>query len=176
MRRTVIYRAITIAALALALAATPSLATAQSLNNVTLASNATHDFLLLDVAGAATYPGAPVIQWYGNAGANQRWNFVQLADGNEEIVNQNSGMCLTSDGMAGHWVYQWPCSGYAQQEWTGTVPPYFGSSHVTASTLKNAKSGLYLDVEGDSPWAGAHLITWSYNNTPGDFFTYYQMY
>src|SRR4051812_26841522 len=29
--------------------------------------------LTLDVQGGSTAPGAPVIQWYDNGGANQRW-------------------------------------------------------------------------------------------------------
>ena len=31
--------------------------------------------LLLDVQGGSTQPGAPVIDWYANGGANQEWTF-----------------------------------------------------------------------------------------------------
>jgi len=44
-------------------------------------------------------------------------------------------------------------------------------THVIAS----AKSGLYLDVNGDASWAGAHLITWYWNDTDGEFFAYWQL-
>jgi Ricin-type beta-trefoil lectin domain len=107
---------------AVALAAVPSLASAQSLNSVAISTDASLDTLVLDVAGASTSVGAPVIQRYLNNGSDQRWNFVQLPDGNEHIVNQSSGMCLTTDGVAGDQVTQWTCNGSSQEEWRGTLP------------------------------------------------------
>jgi Ricin-type beta-trefoil lectin domain-like len=168
MYRKLLAAAITV----LALCAAPALASAQSLNSVSIVSSVTSRFLPLDVSNAATYAGAPVIQWFANAGSNQRWNFVQQPDSNEEIVNQNSGMCLTSDGVAGHWVYQWPCGGYPQQEWKGTLENAWGGS---GHGLQNARSGLWLDVDGDASWAGAHIITWYNNDTYGELFTYNQL-
>jgi hypothetical protein len=158
---------------ALTLAAVPSLASAQSLNTVSINTTSTSANLVLDVNGASTTPGAPVIQWFRNGNSNQRWNFVQLPDGNEQIVNQNSGMCLTTDGVAGHWVYQWPCdSSNPHQEWRGTLS--LGSTNIT-HRLANVYSGLFLDVDGNSPWPGAHLITWYYDGSYGDFFSYTQL-
>jgi Ricin-type beta-trefoil lectin domain-like len=60
-------------------------------------------YLVLDVSGASMYPGAPVIDWYENGGANQDWLFapVQGTSNTYEIVNLNSNMCLTTDGVAG---------------------------------------------------------------------------
>jgi len=52
-------------------AALPSLASAVSLSNVALVSNASESTLALDVNGASTSPGAPVIQWFGNGGSNR---------------------------------------------------------------------------------------------------------
>jgi len=155
---------------AVALAAVPSLARAQSLNSVAISSDASYNTMALDVAGASTSVGAPVIQWYFNGGSNQRWNFVQLPDGNEHIVNQNSGMCLTTDGIAGDQVTQWTCNGSSQEEWHGSLPGGISSF----STLKNPASGLYLDVSGDSPWAGGHIIVWYWNSTHGELFSYLQ--
>lgn len=112
--------------------------------------------LLLDVSGGSTSPGAPVIDWYANGGANQDWLF--LPDGGDntyEIVNVNSNMCLTTDGVAGDQVTQMPCAGSQIQQWQTSLNP--GS--VYAYTIKNVYSGLYLDVNGDSPWPGASIDT-----------------
>lgn len=166
-RRSVLAAAIA----ALALAAVPSLASAQSLNSVAIATNSSGITAVLDVSGAATWPGAPVIQWWGNFGSNQRWNLAQLPDGNEHIVNQNSGMCLTTDGVAGDQVYQEPCGEYVTEEWQGTLNRVFSRGN----TLKNPWSGLYLDVSGNSGWPGAPIITWYYDGTNGEYFQYYQL-
>jgi hypothetical protein len=152
----------------LTVAAVPSLASAtQSLNSVSVASPASNGVLALDVSGASTVPGAPVIQWLRNGGSNQRWNFVALSNGYEQIVNQNSGQCLTSDGVAGHWVYQWPCdNSNPHQQWEGDL----GSVWSSMNGLQNRASALWLDVAGDAYWPGAHLITWYWNATLGEAF------
>jgi Ricin-type beta-trefoil lectin domain-like len=156
MHRNVLAAVIT----ALALCATPALAGAQSLNSVSLVSSATNRYLPLDVSGAATYAGAPVIQWLANVGSNQRWNFVQQPDGNEEIVNQNSGMCLTSDGVAGHWVYQWPCAGYPQQEWAGTLESAWGgSSHGLKTPGAGCGSTWTATPTGQAPTSSLGMAT-----------------
>lgn len=117
-------------------------------------------FLLLDVSGGSTYPGAPVIDWYSNGGANQDWLFSPVGGSNTyDIINVNSNMCLTTDGVAGDQVYQEPCDGSLLQQWqTGLTP-----GNASAYVIKNISSGLYLDVSGDSPWAGASIDTWYYN-------------
>jgi Ricin-type beta-trefoil lectin domain-like len=123
--------------------------------------------LLLDVSGGSTYPGAPVIDWYANGGANQNWLFLPASGSNTyEIVNVNSNMCLTTDGVAGDQVYQEPCSGSQLQAWrTGLVP-----GTASAYTIQNVSSGLYLDVNGDSPWPGASIDTWYYNGGANQYF------
>jgi len=134
-----------------------------------------HGNYVLDVSGASTQPGAPVIQWYGNFGTNQRWTIQDAPDSPyEEIVNQNSGQCLTTDGTDGHWLYQWPCAAHPgwQQLWKGTLNQGpFG----TWEPLQSA-DGQWLDVEGNSGQAGAHLITWHANNNDGQYFNYYQLW
>lgn len=165
--------AIATAVAALTLAAVPSLASAQSLNSVSIDPDSAAGYLVLDVNGASTTPGAPVIQWLRTGGSNQRWNFVGLADGGEQIVNQNSGMCLTTDGLAGHWLYQWPCdSSNSHQEWRGQLQRTILGS---VKGLSNAYSGLWLDVDGGSPWPGAHLITWYDNGSDHQRFSYTQL-
>jgi hypothetical protein len=81
-------------------------------------------FLLLDVSGGSTYPGAPVIDWYSNGGANQDWLFSPVGGSNTyDIINVNSNMCLITDGVAGDQVYQEPCDGSLLQQWqTGLTP------------------------------------------------------
>ena len=156
---------------ALILGALPSLASAQSLNSVAIATGSSSSWLVLDVSGAATYPGAPVVQWYANGGSNQRWNFVDLGNNQERIVNQNSSMCLTTDGVAGDQVFQWPCNNSdPHQVWSGALTQYWGGFHG----LMNPASGLYLDVSGDNRWAGGQLITWWWNGSSGDVFSYQQ--
>lgn len=117
-------------------------------------------FLLLDVSGGSTYAGAPVIDWYSNGGANQNWLFLPYGGNSTyEIINVNSNMCLTTDGVAGDQVYQEPCTGGTAQQWqTGLT-----AGTTSENTIKSVYSGLYLDVSGDSPWAGAAIDTWYYN-------------
>ena len=123
--------------------------------------------LLLDVSGGSTYPGAPVIDWYANGGQNQNWLFFSVNGGNTyEIINVNSNMCLTTDGFAGDQVYQEPCNEGTVQEWQTSLTP----SSVSAYTIKSVYSGLYLDVSGDSPWAGASIDTWYYNGGANQYF------
>jgi hypothetical protein len=94
-----------------------------------------------------------------NGGSNQRWNFVPLPDGNEKVVNQNSGMCLTTDGIDGSQVYQQRCiaDGYGAgllQEWSGVLfpviqywnPPYAGPD---TSYLRNPVSNLRVQLTTD---------------------------
>jgi hypothetical protein len=122
--------------------------------------------LLLDVSGASQSPGAGVIQWYANGGANQAWTFASLGGTTYEIVNVNSGQCLSTDGVAGDAVVQLPCSGALGQRWSTNLNP----STVSAWTIANPWSGLYLDVNGASPWAGASLDVWYYNGGSNQFF------
>lgn len=39
------------------------------------------------------------------------------------ITNKNSGQCLTTDGVAGDAVYQFPCVGAPQQLWYTDITP-----------------------------------------------------
>jgi hypothetical protein len=127
-------------------------------------------YLLLDVSGGSTYPGAPVIDWYSDGGANQNWLFVQEGTGTNyviyEIVNVNSNMCLTTDGAAGDQLYQEPCAGSPDQLWDTNMT---GSS-TNYTTIRSDYSHLYLDVNGDSPWAGTSIDTWYYTGAANQLF------
>src|ERR1041385_7712224 len=50
--------------------------------------------MVLDVRSQATTNGAPVIQWIGNGGGNQRWTITSLGSTQYEIINVHSGLAL----------------------------------------------------------------------------------
>ena len=154
----------------LGLAAGPASATTYSATNVYLASDSSSSTLFVDVSGASQSWGAQVIQWSLNGGANQKWNIQNLADGNKQFVNANSGQCLTTDGVAGDGVYQFPCVNAKSQEWsTNLVVGNFRNY-----SIKSALSGLYLDVSGDSSNEGAVIDTWYENGGGNQYFFGYQ--
>ena len=125
-------------------------------------------YLMLDVSGASQAPYAPVIQWWSNGGANQFWYMQYMSNGTKEIVNLNSNQCLTTDGVAGDNVYQFPCEGLLGQEWYTDFPP--GGSLTNSYPFESALSGLFLDVNGDSPWPGAGIDTWYSNGGWNQYF------
>jgi hypothetical protein len=125
--------------------------------------------LLLDVSGGSTSAGAPVIDWWADGGANQNWTFEPVGGNNTyEIINQNSSQCLTTDGVAGDQVFQLPCSGGATQLWNTQINPSNGA--FAGSSIKSVYSGLYLDVNSDSPWPGASIDTWYWNGGSNQYF------
>ena len=72
---------------------------------------------VLDVAGASTMNGAPVIQWTFHGGANQQWGLVY--SGKVVVfINVNSGKVLDVTGAStadGARMIQWPWHGGANQ-------------------------------------------------------------
>jgi hypothetical protein len=124
--------------------------------------------LLLDVSGGSTQPGAGVIDYWANGGANQQWTFRTTgAYDTYEIINVNSGMCLAADYRAGDQVFQNYCDGSPTQQWVTGLNP--GS--IYAYTIQNVGSQLYLDVNGDSPWPGAMIDTWPYTGGQNQYFS-----
>ena len=116
----------------------------------------------------STQAGAPVIDWdedyAAEYGAEQEWRFLPLgveSDGEPEyfIVNQNSGQCLTTDGVAGDQLYQWPCGEYGseQQVWATNLNP---SNAGGLFTIRSVSSGLYVDLKGWNPFLGASIDAW----------------
>ena len=55
---------------------------------------------VLDDPNSSTSNGTKIIQYQLNGGANQKWTFVPLADGNDLIVNASSGMVLGDPGFS----------------------------------------------------------------------------
>ncbi len=79
-----------------------------------------------------------------------------MDDGNYEIINDNSGQCLTNDGIAGDQLRQWPCQNSIYQEWSTQL---LSGGYFTYDIV-SAASGLAVDVYGASHGAGAPIDTW----------------
>jgi hypothetical protein len=124
--------------------------------------------LYLDVTGGSTQPGTQVIQWTWNGGYNQDWFVVPTDSGYAEIVNRNSGQCLTVAGdsnQAGTSLVQWPCTGDYSQQWyigNGTYPGW-SEANWTAGIGSRLNPGQNVDVQGASGSAGAWIDQWYWN-------------
>jgi hypothetical protein len=122
------------------------------------------DWLNVAVAGGSTAPGAPIIQWWATGGAEQEWA-LPTSYTTGEIINQNSGMCVTTDGVAGDQLYQEPCSnGAASQQW-------YAAHNTDGPTLfQNPATGLVMDVSGYDMWAGGQIDAWYPNGQANQYF------
>src|SRR5215218_1726552 len=135
---------------------TTTAATTYAYRNLELTAASTNGTLALDVEGASTRSGARVVLWTRNGGANQRWHVTQRKDGNHELVSANSGQCLTTDGVAGHALYQAACTGSTKQVWKADLAPSATVSH----TLTNPATGLRVDVYGNGMAPGTVVDGW----------------
>jgi hypothetical protein len=122
-------------------------------------------FLYLDVSGGSHGDGAPIIQWT-LSGDNQVFT-MQPSGSYFELVDKASGKCVTSDGVAGHQVYQWACNGTGNQLWNTTLV----ANNRFSYPIPNVASGLYLDVAGGSGSRGAAIDTWYWNGGAGQYFS-----
>lgn len=115
---------------------------------------------VMDVNQASTIPGAIVLQWPTNGGANQLWN-LGSTDGNWlHLINVNSGLYLDVDRAmtsAGAVTIQWTPYSTLSQQWSLT--PVGGLYYK----IVNRNSGLSLDVNGASLQDGSSVIQW-YDN------------
>jgi Ricin-type beta-trefoil lectin domain-like len=117
----------------------------------------------LDVSGGSTSAFAPVIVWWGHGQSNQQWNFPSTDGQTGYIINENSGMCLTTDQVAGDQLYQYPCGGAAAplQLWlvhTYPVPTPVGT--FVYGWFTNPASGLVVDLSQSSYAVGAAVVGW----------------
>jgi hypothetical protein len=123
-------------------------------------------WLQLHVPGASTSAGTGLIQWYPNFGDNQQFLYPTGYLETSVIRNKNSNMCLTTDAIAGHQLFQEPCGGaWAKYQWwtVYAYTPWFDFTNVYG-IFKNPYSGLVMDVDGASHAAGARVIGWYPNN------------
>lgn len=139
------------ALIALGTAATATPAAASGLNYHPLISNSS--WLNVGVRGGSTSSGTDIIQWWADGKTDQQWagfSYTGESSNTVRFMNQGSGLCLTTDGVPGQWVYQQVCDpANARQAWMRTyVWMYSGY------TLYNAATGLNLDVQGNSYWGG----------------------
>jgi hypothetical protein len=67
--------------------------------------------------------GTDIIQWGSDNGSEQQWPI----NGNQ-IVNENSSMCVTTDGVAGDPLTQEPCSSSPDQTWLPSYVWWAGGS------------------------------------------------
>jgi Ricin-type beta-trefoil lectin domain-like len=138
--------------------------TASAISGYYLILSADSSSLNLDVSGASTAPGGRVTQWYSNGGANQNWSVPDIGLSGV-IQNQNSGMCLTTDGVAGDRLYQKLCL----QRMFPYQQRHVSSPSSNIVTLYNPAFGLAVDVYNDSDSAGAHIDGWYPNGQPNQF-------
>jgi hypothetical protein len=132
---------------------------------------ATYDGMNVAVANAAGWAGAPVIQWYNDGGTEQKWYFDYVLDAEGgfqgyEVRNENSGMCLYNDEVAGDTMVQEPCDPNNSGElfWitSGHIYAHFGPL-------------LYVDVSGVSYGAGANIDGWYQNGGINQNFSIYNV-
>lgn len=110
-----------------------------------------------------------VVQWYNDGGAEQKWYFDQVYDSTsgfegDLLRNENSGLCLSTDGNAGDTVFQVTCDPANNTEWFDRY------TSGTDNNFFNRATGLYLDVSGFSYTAGANIDLWYGNNGDNQWF------
>ncbi len=113
--------------------------------------------MLADVSGGSTSPGAPVIQWPSNGGANQHWTLVPLPDAGRSyrVENRQTGGRLdvdddsTADAAP---LLAWSDNGRSDQRWS------FVSQGGGVYTIVNANSGELVNIPGPTTNQGTQLI------------------
>ena len=121
------------------------------------------DWLNIAVSGGSTSPGAPIIQWWADGRGEQKW-LLPSTNTTGQIINENSGMCITTDGVAGDQLAQEPCNGTGNQQW-------FAAYQQAGPTMfENAAYNLVMDVSGYDMWAGGAIDAWYANGDANQYF------
>ena len=111
-----------------------------------------YDGLNVAVSNGSIYPGAPLIQWYNDGAAEQKWYFDQVSvNGNAIgylIRNENSHLCIDTDGSPGDGLFQAVCT-------TADPGQLFTGGFSSASRYRDSGSGWWMDISGFSYGAGA---------------------
>jgi hypothetical protein len=122
---------------------------------------ARHSGKALEVSGAATGDGAPLVQWTRSGAAAQQWQFVDSGGGWYRLRARHSGRVVdvadqsTADGAP---VVQWSDNNGANQQFRLVDSD---AGHVR---LINRNSGKALDVNGRATTDGARIIQWPDNS------------
>ena len=114
----------------------------------------------LDDPNSSTSNGTGIELWRSDGGANQRWTFVPLADGDDLIVNEASGLVLGDPGFSssnGTGIIQWQLNDGLNEQWE--IDPQ-GNGNVA---IVNAYSNLALGDPGYSTSDGTQVIQWQSN-------------
>jgi DNA-binding beta-propeller fold protein YncE len=125
---------------------------------------ARHSGKALNVSGASTADGAPVIQWPYAGGAHEEWELVEVDSGFHRILARHSGKALNVEGASGSdgaRVLQWPPhSGDTNAQWQ-VIDAGGGFQRIVAR-----HSGKALGVAGASlaDGAGVEQSTWTGGN------------
>jgi hypothetical protein len=150
--------AVVATAAAMTVVATPSYANSANFSSLSNASTWGH----MDVAGGSTSAGGRIIQWPGSGADNQQFKYPSTNNETGYIIAKNSQMCITTDGIAGHQLFQMPCGGaWAQyQQWrVQTYIPWYQFME-RFGWFTNPASGLVIDLEGGSRSPGTRIIGW----------------
>ena len=113
----------------------------------------------IDVFGSSADKNANVQQYACNGGGNQRWEFIELGNGQFAIRNVNSGLVLDVAGDSranGANVQQFPWNSGANQKWKTR-----GSNNNFE--LVNVNSGKCLDVQGGGKGNNVNIVQWQCN-------------
>lgn len=128
----------------------------------------------IDVFGSATNKNANVQQYSCNGGGNQRWEFIELGNGQYAIRNGNSDLVMDVAGASrgnGANVQQFPWNGGANQRWM-TRGPSNNFEIVNVNSGKcldmvgggtNANSGKCLDVQGGGNANNTNIVQFDRN-------------
>ncbi|WP_236656507.1 RICIN domain-containing protein [Streptacidiphilus jiangxiensis] len=112
----------------------------------------------LGVLGADLLDGQSVVQWTGNASADQLWHVTDLGNGYDTLLDKNSGRALgvwQAGTASGANAVQWVQNGSNDQQWRLVA---VGSDYE----LVNRNSGLALGVSGASTGDGAQIVQQAY--------------
>jgi hypothetical protein len=117
----------------------------------------------LTVADASLASDAQLVQQSlqrGNTAFD--WCLTPVGGGLYQIYNQHSWKCVTTDGVAGHWLTQQVCDGRRGGTWYFINGSYNGLPVVL---IQNYDYILDVDVFHDSHSAGTLIDAWPPNIT-----------
>ena len=127
-------------------------------------------FMTIAVSGGSMTPNENVITWPWTGGYEQDWAFVPSPySGWYEIVNRNSGQCLSVSGPStapGTDLVQYPCFGGSNQIWyMGSVSLATTYSIVSLYTWEDGypNNDQVIDIQNAYPWQGGTLDIWPAN-------------
>lgn len=114
----------------------------------------------MDVSGASTSDGTPIIQWAYHGGENQLFRPDHVSGGYYRLVAQHSGKVLEVEGGSAL-----DGARLVQQPWTGGSHQLFHLESMEDGYLRIVAkhSGKVVDVSGASPDDGAGLIQWEWH-------------